>query len=227
MAAWLTWLKSRLLVPALGEPEDAEAAAEMLALRLIDLQVVRAAAVWMGTAPAGRMGCVSSRDSGGTHRDRPEPVEGGDERAAQRLSGGAAAGGGEIAIPAEADGVFLGAERAGAAGSGWSARSRTGRRWKAFLPEGLADGLPRRAAHICHAGGGAGNGQGWAGKLAPGPEVRANSTCAVKLRASVAMSETLNSGDPFGRSGDFRGDAAGDAAHAQPICCLMMRMWMR
>ena len=26
MAAWLTWLKSRLLVPALGEPEDAEGA---------------------------------------------------------------------------------------------------------------------------------------------------------------------------------------------------------
>src|ERR1700688_1861738 len=43
MAAWLTWLKSRLLVPALGEPEDAEAAAETLALRLLDLQVVRAA----------------------------------------------------------------------------------------------------------------------------------------------------------------------------------------
>ena len=43
MAAWLTWLKSRLLVPALGEPEDAETAAELLAARLVDLQVVRAA----------------------------------------------------------------------------------------------------------------------------------------------------------------------------------------
>ena len=30
MAAWLTWLKSRLLVPQLGEPEDAETAAEIL-----------------------------------------------------------------------------------------------------------------------------------------------------------------------------------------------------
>jgi len=51
MAAWLTWLKSRLLVPAIGEPEDAEAAAETLAARLVDLQAVRAAAAWMGKRP--------------------------------------------------------------------------------------------------------------------------------------------------------------------------------
>src|ERR1700733_8340627 len=51
MAAWLAWLKSRLLVPALGEPEDAEAAAETLAARLLDLQVVRAAAAWMVQRP--------------------------------------------------------------------------------------------------------------------------------------------------------------------------------
>jgi segregation and condensation protein A len=51
MAAWLTWLKSRLLVPALGEPEDAETAAEILAARLIDLQAVRAAAAWMSKRP--------------------------------------------------------------------------------------------------------------------------------------------------------------------------------
>ncbi len=51
MAAWLTWLKSRLLVPALGEPEDAEAAAETLAARLQDLQAVRAAAAWMAQRP--------------------------------------------------------------------------------------------------------------------------------------------------------------------------------
>src|ERR1700720_1144504 len=41
MAAWLTWLKSRLLVPVAGEAEDAEQSAETLALRLLDLQVVR------------------------------------------------------------------------------------------------------------------------------------------------------------------------------------------
>jgi segregation and condensation protein A len=51
MAAWLTWLKSRLLVPAMGEPEDAETAAETLAARLVDLQAVRAAAAWMGKRP--------------------------------------------------------------------------------------------------------------------------------------------------------------------------------
>ncbi len=51
MAAWLTWLKSRLLVPALGEPDDAEAAAETLAARLVDLQAVRAAAAWMSRRP--------------------------------------------------------------------------------------------------------------------------------------------------------------------------------
>jgi len=51
MAAWLTWLKSRLLVPQTGEPEDAEVAAETLAARLIDLQAVRAAAAWIGKRP--------------------------------------------------------------------------------------------------------------------------------------------------------------------------------
>jgi segregation and condensation protein A len=51
MAAWLTWLKSRLLVPSAGEDEDAEIAAETLAARLIDLQRVRAAALWLNQRP--------------------------------------------------------------------------------------------------------------------------------------------------------------------------------
>jgi segregation and condensation protein A len=51
MAAWLTWLKSRLLVPSAGEDEDAEIAAETLAARLIDLQRVRAAAAWLNQRP--------------------------------------------------------------------------------------------------------------------------------------------------------------------------------
>jgi segregation and condensation protein A len=48
MAAWLAWLKSRLLLPA-GEPgvEDAEIAAEILASRLRDLSEVRKLAGWL------------------------------------------------------------------------------------------------------------------------------------------------------------------------------------
>lgn len=49
MAAWLTWLKSRLLLPkGLEAADEGEAAAEVLAARLRDLQVVRAAAIWLG-----------------------------------------------------------------------------------------------------------------------------------------------------------------------------------
>jgi segregation and condensation protein A len=52
MAAWLAWLKSRLLVPAAAEvPEEAEEAAEALAARLRELQTMRAAAQWLGARP--------------------------------------------------------------------------------------------------------------------------------------------------------------------------------
>ncbi len=52
MAAWLAWLKSRLLLP----PEDAgalegEAAAEALAGRLRDLEAARAVAAWLAERP--------------------------------------------------------------------------------------------------------------------------------------------------------------------------------
>ncbi len=52
MAAWLTWLKSRLLLP----PEDPEAAeaeqsAELLAARLAELERMRAAAAWLSARP--------------------------------------------------------------------------------------------------------------------------------------------------------------------------------
>jgi segregation and condensation protein A len=52
MAAWLAWLKSKLLLPA-GTPdaEDAETAADVLAARLRDLQAMRAAAAWLGARP--------------------------------------------------------------------------------------------------------------------------------------------------------------------------------
>ncbi len=52
MAAWLTWLKSRLLLPAGTEAaEEAEQAAELLATRLRDLQAMRAAAGWLAERP--------------------------------------------------------------------------------------------------------------------------------------------------------------------------------
>lgn len=52
MAAWLAWLKSRLLVPAgVEEQEDTEQMAETLAVRLVELQRVRRAAEWLGARP--------------------------------------------------------------------------------------------------------------------------------------------------------------------------------
>jgi segregation and condensation protein A len=53
MAAWLTWLKSRLLLPAGTEAaEEGESAAGMLAGRLRDLQAVRTLAAWLSARPA-------------------------------------------------------------------------------------------------------------------------------------------------------------------------------
>jgi segregation and condensation protein A len=52
MAAWLAWLKSKLLLPAGTEDaEEAETAADVLASRLRDLQAMRAAALWLGARP--------------------------------------------------------------------------------------------------------------------------------------------------------------------------------
>jgi segregation and condensation protein A len=49
MAAWLTWLKSRLLLPPGTEAaEEGELAAEVLAGRLRDLAAVRRVAAWLG-----------------------------------------------------------------------------------------------------------------------------------------------------------------------------------
>ncbi len=53
MAAWLAWLKSRLLLPAdASGAEEGEAAAEVLAARLIELERMRAAAAWLAARPA-------------------------------------------------------------------------------------------------------------------------------------------------------------------------------
>ncbi len=51
MAAWLAWLKSKLLLPAGAEAAEAETAADVLAARLRDLQAMRAAAGWLGARP--------------------------------------------------------------------------------------------------------------------------------------------------------------------------------
>jgi segregation and condensation protein A len=47
MAAWLTWLKSRLLLPAGPEAEEAAETADMLAARLHALELARAGAQWL------------------------------------------------------------------------------------------------------------------------------------------------------------------------------------
>ncbi|HTR16594.1 MAG TPA: ScpA family protein [Acetobacteraceae bacterium] len=52
MAAWLLWLKSRLLVPAgPDEAEEGEIAADVLAERLRELERIRAAAAWLAARP--------------------------------------------------------------------------------------------------------------------------------------------------------------------------------
>ena len=52
MAAWLAWLKSRLLLPA-PSPDaiEAEQAADVLAARLRELETMRAAAAWLAARP--------------------------------------------------------------------------------------------------------------------------------------------------------------------------------
>jgi segregation and condensation protein A len=53
MAAWLTWLKSRLLVPAASNDdlESGEMAAEALAERLREMNVIRTLAAWLADRP--------------------------------------------------------------------------------------------------------------------------------------------------------------------------------
>jgi segregation and condensation protein A len=145
MAAWLTWLKSRLLVPALGETEDAEQSAELLASRLLDLQVVRAASAWLGRRP--QLGW--DEFSRGTPENFTET-----DRSRLRLD-----------MSGLLSAYLAARRRAGAKQqyrpkpmnyfSVQNALERLARLvgslpdWstlETFLPEGLSDGLPRRAA---------------------------------------------------------------------------------
>ena len=52
MAAWLAWLKSRLLLPDPLAPEEGEAAADLLQARLAELAEMRGAAAWLQARPA-------------------------------------------------------------------------------------------------------------------------------------------------------------------------------
>ena len=52
MAAWLAWLKSRLLLPQTDpEAEEAEQSADQLAARLAELAAMRAGAAWLSARP--------------------------------------------------------------------------------------------------------------------------------------------------------------------------------
>jgi segregation and condensation protein A len=145
MAAWLTWLKSRLLVPVHGEEADAEQGATSLAARLVDLQAVRAAAAWMAKRPQlGWDEFARGAPEDFTETDR--------SRLRLELSGLLSA--------------YLAARRRAGARQQYrpqpqpyfsvqNALARLARLvgslpdWstlESFLPEGILDGLPRRAA---------------------------------------------------------------------------------
>jgi len=145
MAAWLTWLKSRLLLPVQEAAEDAELGAESLAARLIDLQVVRAAAGWMGKRP--QLGW--DEFSRGTPEDFTETDR---SRLRLEMSGLLSA---YLAARRRAGAKLQYRPKPMTYFSVQNALSRLARLvgslpdWstlESFLPEGLSDGLPRRAA---------------------------------------------------------------------------------
>ena len=71
MAAWLTWLKSRLLLPEGADAEEGEQAADVLAARLRDLSAMRAGGGLAVRPAAARPRGVRPRRTGGPYRDRP------------------------------------------------------------------------------------------------------------------------------------------------------------
>jgi segregation and condensation protein A len=74
MAAWLAWLKSRLLLPKETEAaEEGELAAEALTERLILLEAMRQAAAWLGARPElGRDVFARGRPENFTEVDRSQ-----------------------------------------------------------------------------------------------------------------------------------------------------------
>jgi segregation and condensation protein A len=85
MAAWLAWLKSKLLLPtaAEGAAEGADAA-DILAARLRELEVARAAALWLGARPQlgqdvfarGSAEALIETDTSGLAADMPALLRG-------------------------------------------------------------------------------------------------------------------------------------------------------
>ncbi|QDH25967.1 segregation/condensation protein A [Neokomagataea tanensis] len=68
MAAWLAWLKSRLLLPAEQNDPEAEEAAGLLQGRLVELEIMRKAALWLAGQP--RLGTtVFRRGAGEDHTE--------------------------------------------------------------------------------------------------------------------------------------------------------------
>jgi len=84
MAAWLAWLRSRLLIPPEeAEGEDAETLAETLAERLAELERMRAAALWLNRRPwlghdvfaRGAPESLRVEDRSGLHADLPSLLQ--------------------------------------------------------------------------------------------------------------------------------------------------------
>jgi segregation and condensation protein A len=145
MAAWLTWLKSRLLVPSAGADEDAEIAAEILAARLIDLQHVRAAAVWLGQLPMlGVDVFARGVPEDFTETDRSKlrlEISGllGAYLAARRRAGAKLQYRPKPMVYFSVQNALERLHRLVGSQPDWSSL-------EGFLPQGLGEGLPRRAA---------------------------------------------------------------------------------
>ena len=182
MAAWLTWLKSRLLLPPGTEAAaEAEEAAETLAARLAELQTMRAASLWLGARP--QLGqAVFARGAPEDHTDIDR----------SRLA---------LDVPGLLRAYLAAARRA--AGSRryrprpltvWTVKDALARLgamlgsvpdWASLFafPAG-APGRPARAAGGAgeHAAGGAGDGAQRRAAAAPGPAPSGRSCCAAPLR---------------------------------------------
>ena len=85
MAAWLAWLKSRLMLPVQAEAaEEGAQAAGVLAARLAELARMRAGAAWLSARPV--LGQDVFRPGCGRGSDRDRPVRPG--RRSARLAAG-------------------------------------------------------------------------------------------------------------------------------------------